>query len=174
MCPCTGHRKTETSTAVLHFGLLLDIASASCCSAQHLSHSGQASLHQPHAESPTPLTGSLPQTPTVHCQVLGSLTTAWYEVGATKFDFATTKALLVVQLLLMGSYMDFINPGSQAREGSFFCIEAALESLEPGPELLPGSNLISFVEFSDASIKSISLTSCFSMILPADDCPPPP
>ena len=28
--------------------------------------------------------------------------------------------------------MDFINPGSQAREGSFFCIEAALEGLEPG------------------------------------------
>jgi len=29
-------------------------------------------------------------------------------------------------------YMDFVNPGSQAREGSFFCIEAALEGLEPG------------------------------------------
>ncbi|KAJ8433049.1 hypothetical protein Cgig2_020616 [Carnegiea gigantea] len=61
----------------------------------------------------------------------------WYEARATKFDFASTRALLVVQLLLMGSvetkrYMDFINLGSQAPEVSFFCIEAALEGLEPG------------------------------------------
>lgn len=29
-------------------------------------------------------------------------------------------------------YMDFISPGSQAKEGSFFGLEAALEGLEPG------------------------------------------
>lgn len=28
--------------------------------------------------------------------------------------------------------MDFTNPGSQAKEGSFFGLEAALEGLEPG------------------------------------------
>jgi len=29
-------------------------------------------------------------------------------------------------------YMDFVSPGSQAKEGSFFGLEAALEGLEPG------------------------------------------
>ncbi|KAL8166029.1 hypothetical protein V2J09_007528 [Rumex salicifolius] len=61
----------------------------------------------------------------------------WYEAGAVKYEFASTKTLLVVQLLLMGfvetkRYMDFISPGSQAKEGSFFGLEAALEGLEPG------------------------------------------
>lgn len=85
----------------------------------------------------------------------------WYEAGATKFDFANTTTLFIVQLLLMGyllyqsymhlpffififlylcccsfvetkRYMDFRNPGSQAKEGSFFGLEAALEGLEPG------------------------------------------
>lgn len=60
----------------------------------------------------------------------------WYEAGATKFDFASTTTLLIVQLLLMGfvetkRYMDFISPGSQA-EGPFFGLESALEGLEPG------------------------------------------
>ncbi|XP_073155538.1 photosystem I chlorophyll a/b-binding protein 5, chloroplastic [Henckelia pumila] len=61
----------------------------------------------------------------------------WYEAGATKFDFASTKTLFIVQLLLMGfaetkRYMDFMHPGSQAKEGSFFGLEAALQGLEPG------------------------------------------
>ncbi|KNA20832.1 hypothetical protein SOVF_048750 [Spinacia oleracea] len=61
----------------------------------------------------------------------------WYEAGATKFDFASTRTLLFVQLLLMGfvetkRYMDFVNPGSQARDGSFFGLEASFEGLEPG------------------------------------------
>ncbi|KAI3758946.1 hypothetical protein L6452_06519 [Arctium lappa] len=68
----------------------------------------------------------------------------WYEVGATKFDFASTRTLFIVQLLLMGfaetkRYMDFTNPGSQAKEGSFFGLEAALEGLEPG---YPGGPLL--------------------------------
>lgn len=29
-------------------------------------------------------------------------------------------------------YMDFRNPGSQAKDGSFFGLEASLEGLEPG------------------------------------------
>uniref|UniRef100_A0A0A9EZE1 Chlorophyll a-b binding protein, chloroplastic n=1 Tax=Arundo donax TaxID=35708 RepID=A0A0A9EZE1_ARUDO len=61
----------------------------------------------------------------------------WFEAGATKFDFANTKALFFVQLLLMGfaetkRYMDFINPRSQAEEGTFIGIEAALAGLQPG------------------------------------------
>ncbi|CAA0275144.1 Photosystem I chlorophyll a/b-binding protein 5 [Arabidopsis thaliana] len=69
----------------------------------------------------------------------------WYEAGAVKFDFASTKTLIVVQFLLMGfaetkRYMDFVSPGSQAKEGSFFFgIEAALEGLEPG---YPGGPLL--------------------------------
>ncbi|EOY14470.1 hypothetical protein QUC31_000057 [Theobroma cacao] len=68
----------------------------------------------------------------------------WYEAGAVKFDFASTGTLIVVQLLLMGfvetkRYMDFISPGSQAKEGSFFGLEAALEGLEPG---YPGGPLL--------------------------------
>ncbi|KFK36161.1 hypothetical protein AALP_AA4G086000 [Arabis alpina] len=69
----------------------------------------------------------------------------WYEAGAVKFDFASTKTLIVVQLLLMGfaetkRYMDFVSPGSQAQEdGSFFGIEAAFEGLEPG---YPGGPLL--------------------------------
>ncbi|CAF2221147.1 BnaA08g04190D [Brassica napus] len=68
----------------------------------------------------------------------------WYEAGATKFDFASTKTLIVVQFLLMGfaetkRYMDFVSPGSQAAEGTFFGLEAALEGLEPG---YPGGPLL--------------------------------
>lgn len=68
----------------------------------------------------------------------------WYEAGAVKFEFASTTTLIVVQLLLMGfvetkRYMDFISPGSQAKEGSFFGLEAALEGLEPG---YPGGPLL--------------------------------
>lgn len=68
----------------------------------------------------------------------------WYEAGATKFDFASTRTLLFVQLVLMGfvetkRYMDFVNPGSQARDGSFFGLEPALEGLEPG---YPGGPLL--------------------------------
>ncbi|MBA0759648.1 hypothetical protein Gotri_022500 [Gossypium trilobum] len=68
----------------------------------------------------------------------------WYEAGAVKFEFASTRTLIVVQFLLMGfaetkRYMDFINPGSQAKEGSFFGLEAALEGLEPG---YPGGPLL--------------------------------
>ncbi|GKC66658.1 photosystem I chlorophyll a/b-binding protein 5, chloroplastic [Tanacetum coccineum] len=56
----------------------------------------------------------------------------WYEAGATKFSFASTRTLFIIQLLLMRfvetkRYMDFTNPGSQAKEGSFFGLEAALE-----------------------------------------------
>ncbi|KAK9096915.1 hypothetical protein Sjap_022412 [Stephania japonica] len=36
-------------------------------------------------------------------------------------------------------YMDFTNPGSQAAEGTFFGLEAALEGLEPG---YPGGPLL--------------------------------
>ncbi|ESQ30923.1 hypothetical protein EUTSA_v10011725mg [Eutrema salsugineum] len=68
----------------------------------------------------------------------------WYEAGAVKFDFASTKTLIFVQFLLMGfaetkRYMDFVSPGSQAIEGSFFGLEAALEGLEPG---YPGGPLL--------------------------------
>ncbi|KAK1620104.1 hypothetical protein QYE76_025621 [Lolium multiflorum] len=61
----------------------------------------------------------------------------WFEAGATKFDFANTTALFFVQLLLMGfvetkRYMDFLHPGSQAKEGTFLGIEASLEGLQPG------------------------------------------
>ncbi|KAG6438135.1 hypothetical protein SASPL_103071 [Salvia splendens] len=68
----------------------------------------------------------------------------WYEAGATKFSFASTRTLIIVQLLLMGfvetkRYMDFRTPGSQAKEGSFFGLEASLEGLEPG---YPGGPLL--------------------------------
>ncbi|KAK6784326.1 hypothetical protein RDI58_017781 [Solanum bulbocastanum] len=68
----------------------------------------------------------------------------WYEAGATKFNFASTTTLLIIQLLLMGfvetkRYMDFLDPGSQAKPGSFFGLEAALEGLEPG---YPGGPLL--------------------------------
>ncbi|CAN6274321.1 unnamed protein product, partial [Urochloa humidicola] len=61
----------------------------------------------------------------------------WFEAGAAKFDFANTTSLFFVQLLLMGfaetkRYMDFINPGSQAEEGTFIGLEAALAGLQPG------------------------------------------
>nr|CAD1827085.1 unnamed protein product [Ananas comosus var. bracteatus] len=58
----------------------------------------------------------------------------WFEAGAVKFEFASTRALFIVQLFLMGTkrYMDFVNPGSQAREGTFLGLEAALEGLQPG------------------------------------------
>ncbi|KAK9270933.1 hypothetical protein L1049_026520 [Liquidambar formosana] len=68
----------------------------------------------------------------------------WYEAGAVKYGFASTKTLFIVQMLLMGfvetkRYMDFTNPGSQAKEGSFFGLEASLEGLEPG---YPGGPLL--------------------------------
>ncbi|KAF3772941.1 Photosystem I chlorophyll a/b-binding protein 5 [Nymphaea thermarum] len=68
----------------------------------------------------------------------------WYEAGAVKFDFASTRTLFIVQLILMGfvetkRYMDFISPGSQAKEGSFFGLEAAFEGLAPG---YPGGPLL--------------------------------
>uniref|UniRef100_A0A0F7H079 Chlorophyll a-b binding protein, chloroplastic n=1 Tax=Goodyera fumata TaxID=1390594 RepID=A0A0F7H079_9ASPA len=61
----------------------------------------------------------------------------WYEAGAVKFQFANTEALFVVQLLLMGfvetkRYMDYVSPGSQAKEGTFIGLEAAFQGLEPG------------------------------------------
>ncbi|KAL5992800.1 Photosystem I chlorophyll a/b-binding protein 5, chloroplastic [Asimina triloba] len=61
----------------------------------------------------------------------------WYEAGAVKYEFASTETLFIVQLILMGfvetkRYMDFKSPGSQAKEGSFFGLEASLEGLEPG------------------------------------------
>lgn len=61
----------------------------------------------------------------------------WYEAGAVKFEFASTEALFILQLFLMGfaetkRYMDFVSPGSQAREGTFLGLEEALEGLEPG------------------------------------------
>ncbi|XP_072953199.1 photosystem I chlorophyll a/b-binding protein 5, chloroplastic-like isoform X1 [Typha angustifolia] len=61
----------------------------------------------------------------------------WFEAGAVKFDFASTQALFIVQLLLMGfaetkRYMDFVSPGSQAKEGTFIGLEASLEGLQPG------------------------------------------
>ncbi|RLN09632.1 chlorophyll a-b binding protein 4, chloroplastic [Panicum miliaceum] len=61
----------------------------------------------------------------------------WFEAGAAKFDFANTTSLFFVQLLLMGfaetkRYMDFKNPGSQAEEGTFIGLEAALVGLQPG------------------------------------------
>ncbi|PKI69738.1 hypothetical protein CRG98_009894 [Punica granatum] len=68
----------------------------------------------------------------------------WYEAGAVKYEFANTETLFIVQLLLMGyaetrRYMDYKSPGSQAQEGSFFGLEAALEGLEPG---YPGGPLL--------------------------------
>lgn len=68
----------------------------------------------------------------------------WYEAGATKFNFASTTTLLIIQLLLMGfvetkRYMDFLHPGSQAKPGSFFGLEAALEGLEPGWSFIESS-----------------------------------
>ncbi|KAK3028281.1 hypothetical protein RJ639_037458 [Escallonia herrerae] len=68
----------------------------------------------------------------------------WYEAGATKFGFASTRTLFIVQLILMGfvetkRYMDFASPGSQAKDGSFFGLEASLEGLEPG---YPGGPLL--------------------------------
>ncbi|XP_068643511.1 photosystem I chlorophyll a/b-binding protein 5, chloroplastic [Aristolochia californica] len=68
----------------------------------------------------------------------------WYEAGAVKYEFASTETLFIIQLLLMGfvetkRYMDFKSPGSQAKEGTFFGLEAALEGLEPG---YPGGPLL--------------------------------
>ncbi|KAL5705746.1 Photosystem I chlorophyll a/b-binding protein 5 [Ranunculus cassubicifolius] len=77
-------------------------------------------------------------------RVTGSNLPLWYEAGAMKYSFASTRTLFVLQLLLMGfvetkRYMDFTNPGSQAAEGSFLGIEASLEGLEPG---YPGGPLL--------------------------------
>ncbi|KAI9096783.1 hypothetical protein K1719_025962 [Acacia pycnantha] len=67
----------------------------------------------------------------------------WYKAGAETY-FADAKTLLIIQLFLMGfvetkRYMDFVSPGSQAKEGSFFGLEAAFEGLEPG---YPGGPLL--------------------------------
>ncbi|CAM8975984.1 unnamed protein product [Rhodiola kirilowii] len=51
----------------------------------------------------------------------------WFEAGAVKYEFVETKR-----------YMDFINPGSQAKS-PFFGIEASLEGIEPG---YPGGPLL--------------------------------
>uniref|UniRef100_A0A0F7GYN8 Chlorophyll a-b binding protein, chloroplastic n=1 Tax=Pelargonium citronellum TaxID=73188 RepID=A0A0F7GYN8_9ROSI len=61
----------------------------------------------------------------------------WYEAGAVKYGFASTRTLFMVQMLLMGfvetkRYMDFVSPGSQAQDGTFFGIEASFQGLEPG------------------------------------------
>lgn len=61
----------------------------------------------------------------------------WYEAGAVKYGFANTETLFIVQIILMGfvemkRYMDFVSPGSQAEEGTFFGLEASLEGLAPG------------------------------------------
>ncbi|MCO5576256.1 hypothetical protein L7F22_030065 [Adiantum nelumboides] len=68
----------------------------------------------------------------------------WYEAGATQFDFADTRTLFLVQLILMGftfltdrfaetkRYMDIVAPHSQGIEDSFLGIEPALRGLEPG------------------------------------------
>ncbi|KAM6551791.1 hypothetical protein CsatB_001599 [Cannabis sativa] len=68
----------------------------------------------------------------------------WYKAGAIKYGFANTETLFIVQLILMGfvetkRYMDFVSPGSQAKKGSFFGLEVALEGLEPG---YPGGPLL--------------------------------
>ncbi|XP_022144176.1 photosystem I chlorophyll a/b-binding protein 5, chloroplastic isoform X2 [Momordica charantia] len=68
----------------------------------------------------------------------------WYTAGAAEYGFANKETLFIVQLLLMGfvetkRYMDFKSPGSQAQEGTFFGLEAALEGLEPG---YPGGPLL--------------------------------
>ncbi|CAM6030682.1 unnamed protein product [Sphagnum balticum] len=80
----------------------------------------------------------------------------WYEAGAYHFDFADTKTLFCVQLLLMGfvetkRWLDFVTPGSQAAEDSFFGWEAAFEGLEcgyPGGPLFDPMGLASDVSKS--------------------------
>uniref|UniRef100_K7KSZ4 Chlorophyll a-b binding protein, chloroplastic n=1 Tax=Glycine max TaxID=3847 RepID=K7KSZ4_SOYBN len=95
----------------------------------------------------------------------------WFEAGAVKYDFANTKTLFLVQLVLMGfvetkRYMDFVSPGSQAKEGSFFGLEASLKGLEPGYLHFPITkiyiSLLSF-SFSFESDSSCSLTIISSM-----------
>ncbi|KAI5068397.1 hypothetical protein GOP47_0016742 [Adiantum capillus-veneris] len=61
----------------------------------------------------------------------------WYEAGATQFDFADTRTLFFVQLILMGfaetkRYMDIVAPHSQGKEDSFLGLEPALRGLDPG------------------------------------------
>ncbi|KAI3439713.1 Chlorophyll a-b binding protein [Psidium guajava] len=69
----------------------------------------------------------------------------WYEAGAAQYKIANAPTLFVIQLILMGyaetkRYMDYISPGSQGQEGSFFFgMEASLEGLEPG---YPGGPLL--------------------------------
>lgn len=69
----------------------------------------------------------------------------WYEAGAAKYEIANAQTLFIIQLILMGyaetkRYMDYVSPGSQGQEGSFFFgMEAALEGLEPG---YPGGPLL--------------------------------
>ncbi|KAH7279749.1 hypothetical protein KP509_37G034400 [Ceratopteris richardii] len=74
----------------------------------------------------------------------------WYEAGATHFDFADTRTLFFVQLLLMGfvetkRYMDIVIPHSQGAENSFLGIEPALRGLEPG---YPGGPLFNPAGFA--------------------------
>ncbi|EFJ27963.1 light-harvesting complex [Selaginella moellendorffii] len=61
----------------------------------------------------------------------------WYEAGATEFEFADTRTLFVVQLILMGyaetrRYYDYISPGSQAAQDTFLGFEDALAGLQSG------------------------------------------
>ncbi|XP_024372932.1 photosystem I chlorophyll a/b-binding protein 5, chloroplastic [Physcomitrium patens] len=79
----------------------------------------------------------------------------WFEAGATKFDFADTTTLFVVQLILMGfvetkRWMDIVKPGSQAAEDSFFGFEAAFEGLETG---YPGGPLFNPLGFANDPTK---------------------
>jgi light-harvesting complex I chlorophyll a/b binding protein 5 len=79
----------------------------------------------------------------------------WYEAGAYHFDFADTRSLFLVQLILMGfvetkRWMDFITPGSQAAEDSFFGYEAAFEGLENG---YPGGPLFNPMGFANNPTK---------------------
>ncbi|KAG0558663.1 hypothetical protein KC19_10G044600 [Ceratodon purpureus] len=80
----------------------------------------------------------------------------WYEAGAYKFEFADTKTLFIVQLLLMGfvetkRWMDFVNPGSQAAEDSFFGLEPAFGGLENG---YPGGPIFNPLGFAKDTGKS--------------------
>lgn len=80
----------------------------------------------------------------------------WYEAGACKFDFADTNTLFVVQLLLMGfvetkRWMDFVTPGSQAAEDSFFGVEPAFEGLDNG---YPGGPFFNPLGFANSKTKS--------------------
>ncbi|GKD80491.1 photosystem I chlorophyll a/b-binding protein 5, chloroplastic, partial [Tanacetum coccineum] len=50
-------------------------------------------------------------------------------------DKRILQGILPVWFVETKRYMDFTNPGSQAKQGSFFGLDAALEGLEPSPLL---------------------------------------